>query len=439
MKFYNRNQELAELQNVRELAFAEHSKLTVLTGRRRIGKTSLILKSCENTTTVYWFVKRSNEADLCAKFAEIASQELGIAIPGTVYSFTELFEFIMEAGTRNKFNLVIDEFQEFFNINPSIYSGMQDIWDRYRTKTNINLIVSGSVYTLMEQIFKDAKEPLYGRSDRVLKLYPFTTDVMKEILHDYKPHYHPDDLLALYTFTGGVPKYIELLMDAKATDMEKMVNFMIQPDSPFLDEGDTLLIQEFGKKYGNYFSVIGAIADGRNTLPEMEERLGISLGGYLKRLEEDYNIVVKKRPILSKEGTQTVRYGISDPFLRFWFRYFNKYQSLLEIRNFDGLATVIKKDYPTYSGLVLEEYFRQKMIESGEFLNIGSWWEAKGNANEIDIVGIYLFEKKALVAEVKRQRKNFKPELFQQKVEAIRQKLLFKYEIESKCLTLEDM
>ncbi|MCD8092305.1 MAG: ATP-binding protein [Bacteroides sp.] len=439
MKFYNRNQELAELQSVRELAFAEHSKLTVLTGRRRIGKTSLILKSCENTTTVYWFVKRSNEADLCAKFAEIASQELGIAIPGTVYSFTELFEFIMEAGTRNKFNLVIDEFQEFFNINPSIYSGMQDIWDRYRTKTNVNLIVSGSVYTLMEQIFKDAKEPLYGRSDRVLKLYPFTTDVMKEILHDYKPHYHPDDLLALYTFTGGVPKYIELLMDAKATDMEKMVNFMIQPDSPFLDEGDTLLIQEFGKKYGNYFSVIGAIADGRNTLPEMEERLGISLGGYLKRLEEDYNIVVKKRPILSKEGTQTVRYGISDPFLRFWFRYFNKYQSLLEIRNFDGLATVIKKDYPTYSGLVLEEYFRQKMIESGEFLNIGSWWEAKGNANEIDIVGIYLFEKKALVAEVKRQRKNFKPELFQQKVEAIRQKLLFKYEIESKCLTLEDM
>lgn len=439
MKFYNRNQELAELQSVRELAFAEHSKLTVLTGRRRIGKTSLILKSCENTTTVYWFVKRSNEADLCAKFAEIASQELGIAIPGTVYSFTELFEFIMEAGTKNKFNLVIDEFQEFFNINPSIYSGMQDIWDRYRTKTNVNLIVSGSVYILMKQIFKDAKEPLYGRSDRVLKLYPFTTDVMKEILHDYKPHYHPDDLLALYTFTGGVPKYIELLMDAKATDMEKMVNFMIQPDSPFLDEGDTLLIQEFGKKYGNYFSVIGAIADGRNTLPEMKERLGISLGGYLKRLEEDYNIVVKKRPILSKEGTQTVRYGISDPFLRFWFRYFNKYQSLLEIRNFDGLATVIKKDYPTYSGLVLEEYFRQKMIESGEFLNIGSWWEAKGNANEIDIVGIYLFEKKALVAEVKRQRKNFKPELFQQKVEAIRQKLLFKYEIESKCLTLEDM
>lgn len=439
MKFYNREKELDELQKVRELAFSEHSKLTVLTGRRRIGKTSLIFKSCENTPTLYWFVKRSNEADLCSKFAETVAQVLNITIPGKIYNFTELFEFVMEQGIRNKFNLVIDEFQEFYNINPSVYSGMQDIWDRFRTRTNVNLIVSGSVYTLMEQIFKNAKEPLYGRSDRVLKLYPFTTNVIKQILHDYKPDYTPDDLLALYTFTGGVPKYIELLMDAGTTEMESMVDFMVQPDSPFIDEGNTLLIQEFGKKYGNYFSIIGAIAEGRNTITEMEAKLGISLGGYLKRLEEDYSIVSKKRPIFSKEGTQTVRYEISDPFLRFWFRYFDKYQSLLEIRNFSGLSSIIKRDYPTYSGFMLEDYFRQKMIESGEFLNIGSWWETKGNANEIDIVGIYLFEKKALIAEVKRLRKNFKPELFQSKIEAIHKKVLFKYEIEGKCLTLEDM
>ena len=87
MKFYNRKKELAELQKVRELAFAEHSKLTVLTGRRRIGKTSLIFKSCEDTLTLYWFVKRSNEADLCARFVDITSQTLNITIPGRIYSF----------------------------------------------------------------------------------------------------------------------------------------------------------------------------------------------------------------------------------------------------------------------------------------------------------------------------------------------------------------
>ena len=161
----------------------------------------------------------------------------------------------------------------------------------------------------------------------------------------------------------------------------------------------------------------------------------------LKRLEEDYDLVKKKRPIFSKEGSQTVRYDVSDMFLRFWFRYFIKYQSLIEIRNFDRLADIIIKDYPTFSGLALEKYFRQQMMESGEFAEIGSWWQGRGNddQSEIDIVGLYFGEKKALVAEVKRQSKNFRPDLFALKVETLRRKALFKYEITSKCLSMEDM
>lgn len=86
-------------------------------------------------------------------------------------------------------------------------------------------------------------------------------------------------------------------------------------------------------------------------------------------------------------------------------------------------------------------YFRQQMMESFEFMDIGSWWEGKRNIDqhEIDIVGIYTDNKRALVVEVKRQRKNFKLELFQQKIEAIRKKILFKYKIETRCWSMEDM
>ena len=87
---------------------------------------------------------------------------------------------------------------------------------------------------------------------------------------------------------------------------------------------------------------------------------GISLGGQLKRLEEDYNLVKKKRLILSKENSQSVRYEISDLFLRFWFRYFIKYQSYIEIQNYERLANIIKDDYPTFSGLALKMYFCQQ-------------------------------------------------------------------------------
>lgn len=441
MKFYDREKELAALEKIRRMAFSDHSRLTVLTGRRRIGKTSLVFKSCEGSPTVYLFVSRSNEADLCARFVAEVRQSLEVYVPDFV-RFAELFRFLMDLGTRVEYNLVIDEFQEFYYINPEVYSLMQDTWDRFRKQSHVNLIVSGSVYTLMNRIFRDAKEPLYGRADNVMKLFPFTTPVLKEILADHKPGYTKDDLLALYTFTGGVPKYIELFMDNGCTDMGGMVDFMLQPESSFLTEGQALLIQEFGKKYGNYFSILSAISNGRNTLPEMEAAMGgISLGGQLRRLEEDYDLVKRKRPIMSKENSQAVRYEVADMFLRFWFRYFVKYQSYIEIRNYERLADIIKKDYPTFSGLALEMYFRQQMEESKEFAEIGAWWQGKGGGeqDEIDIVGIYAEEKRALVAEVKRQAKNFKPELFAGKVEALRKKALFHYEIESRLFSMEDM
>ena len=154
---------------------------------------------------------------------------------------------------------------------------------------------------------------------------------------------------------------------------------------------------------------------------------------------DDYNIIIRQRPILAKESSTTVRYEICDNFIRFWFNYFDRNRSLIEIKNFVGLRNIIEADYPTYSGKILELYFKQKFAESYQFRAIGSWWETKGNQNEIDIVALGLEKNKAVVAEVKRQRKNFKPELLEQKVEHLKKKLLPRYTIETMCLSLEDM
>lgn len=404
----------------------------------------MILKSCENTPSVYFFVRRSNEATLCSQFAETASHSLHTYIPSEITSFVSLFEALMTVGRNLSFNLVIDEFQEFFYINPSIYSGIQDVWDRYKDTTHVNFIASGSVYTLMYRIFMEYKEPLYGRCDVVVKLKPFTTTVLKQILSDYHPHYTNDDLLALYTLTGGVPKYIELLLDKKCFTVQKMIDAVIQENSIFLEEGNVLLIQEFGKKYGNYYAILSAIASGKNTASEISESIGnASVGGLLQRLEEDYEVIAKKRPLLAKEATQNVRYEITDNFLRFWFRYIVKHQDFVQAGLFAQLAAIVKADYPTYSGLTLERYFREQLKEKQLYKSIGSWWEtSKGKVadqNEIDIVALSAESPNVLIAEVKRQRKNFKPERFQQKVEVIRTKLFFKEEIETACLTLEDM
>lgn len=440
MKFYNRTSELVELKRIQKLSFSDHSRLTVVTGRRRIGKTSLIMKAVEDSPVVYLFVGRKNEATLCAEYIPLISQTLNVYIPNEIKTFRSLFQYIMELATRMEFNLIIDEFQEFYNINESIYSDMQNIWDQYRKKSRMNLIVSGSIYSLMQKIFQNSKEPLFGRADNIIKLSAFNLFTLKEIMNDYRPEYTNDDLLALYTFTGGVPKYIELFCDNDSLSVDEMISFMIRENSSFIDEGKNLLIEEFGKNYATYFSILSAISGGINTQPGIEAALGEkSIGGQIKRLIEDYNIITRQRPILAKEGTQAVRYEITDNFIRFWFNYFDRHRSMIEIKNYIGLQGIVKSDYPTYTGKTLEMYFKQQFAETYQYRAIGSWWELKTGENEIDIVALKLEKNQAVVAEVKRQRKNFKPELLAAKVEHLRRKVLPKFEIETICLSLDDM
>ena len=306
MRFYDRTSELAELQRIKNLSFNDHSRLTVVTGRRRIGKTSLIMRSIEDSPTVYLFVGRKNEATLCAEFIPVIAQSLETFVPNEIRTFRSLFQYLMELSVSRAFNLVIDEFQEFYNINESVYSDMQNLWDQYRRKSRMNLIVSGSINSLMQKIFQNSKEPLFGRADNIIKLSAFSLTTLKEIIHDHRPDYSNDDLLALYAFTG-----VELFCDNGALSVDEMINFMIRENSPFTDEGKNLLVEEFGKNYATYFSILSAISGGINTQPEIEAALGNkSIGGQIKRLIEDYNIIVRKRPILAKEGLSVMKYRI---------------------------------------------------------------------------------------------------------------------------------
>jgi hypothetical protein len=115
-------------------------------GRRRIGKTSLIWKAYENETFLYFFAARKAEAELCESYQLEIEQKLGIQTLGRVDSFAQLFEFILKLSVERPVTLFIDEFQEFFRVNKSIYSDMQRIWDMHQNTAHINLIVCGSIY-----------------------------------------------------------------------------------------------------------------------------------------------------------------------------------------------------------------------------------------------------------------------------------------------------
>ena len=188
------------------------------------------------------------------------------------------------------------------------------------------------------------------------------------------------------------------------------------------------------------------IANGEVTQKEIEVSLGVNvLGGHLKMLEEKYGIIRKKRPIGAKSGSQTVRYEIQDNFFRFWFRYINRYAQLIEIGNFPALEQIILSDYPTFSGISLERWFKQKMVESHRYKTIGSWWcggevNAKGNKDdfEIDIVAETI-DGDAEAYEVKRNPQKYNPSRLKEKVEIMRRHLFRNQEVKMVGLSMEDM
>jgi AAA+ ATPase superfamily predicted ATPase len=415
-RFYGRETELKQLKDIQQKS-TKGSQFTVLTGRRRIGKTQLLLKAFEKTEMLYFFVARKSEVLLCKDFQKEIVEKLNIPISGEVNSFATLFEYLLRFSETKNITLVIDEFQEFYSVNPSVYSEMQRIWDVFHARGKLNLIVCGSVVSLMHHIFQNNKEPLFGRAQHNIQLKAFDTQTLKTILKDYHPKYKPDDLLALFIFTGGVAKYVQLFMDNKATTRNKMIACLTAENSIFIQEGKNMLIEEFGRDYAVYFSILSCIAEGKNRRSEMENMLQKEVGGYLSKMEHDYRLISRFTPVFS-ESSKHMRYVMDDNFLHFWFRFMYKYSHIIEIGALNQLKMIIDRDFETYSGLMLERYFRTKARESKKFTQIGGYWNRKGDL-EIDFIAINEIEKKMKVAEIKRKKEKIRLPLLQQKMQRL--------------------
>lgn len=435
MRFYDRVQELETLREI-EVASAESAQMTMIVGRRRVGKTTLLRNAFTVTPMLYFFIGRKNEILLCEEFVEEIESKLGEAF-GHFTSFAQLFKVLMQLSFRKNFTLIIDEFQEFKSINPSLFSDMQNIWDANKEESRMNLVICGSIYSMMKQIFENSKEPLYGRATARMHIRPFDINTLKEILADNNPDYKSEDLLTFYLLTGGVAKYIEQLVIRKAFTKDKMLKTVLSPGSYFLEEGKDVLIEEFGRDYSNYFSILALIASSKTARGDIESTLNMPIGGYLDKLENEYNIIRRIRPFMAKEGSRNNKYKIVDNFLQFWFRFIYKYRSAVEIGNLDYVRQIVERDYETYSGYILEKYFRQQLAESKAYSDVQSYWDRKGE-NEIDIIAVNDFEKRLLIGEVKRNKERINLHILENKATEIARKYA-DYQIEYKGFSLKDM
>jgi len=364
-KFVDREEELSALKKALE---SNRFELIVVYGRRRVGKTRLVLEALKNKEYVYYLAVEKGNLERFKKTAAKVSSEIKYAKE----DWESFFYFL-----KNKI-IVIDEFPNLIKEDKTIISLFQKIVDENLLNTKTKLILIGSSISMMKEKVLSYKSPLYGRRTGQIKLKPLKFKYLKEFF----PSASPQELVEIYGFTGGTPYYLEKIKTPFWSWLDEELK---DPKSFLKEEGDFLLRYEF-EEIGTYKRILEAIASGKTKLGEIKSFVGKpSITEYIKNLIE-IELIEHIKPVT---GGKRGIYQIADNFTRFWFRYI--YPNLSEIELGIFTAQDIKQDYNNYLGEVFEKIALEFIAEEvarrklPKVTKIGKWWH-KGE--EIDIVGL---------------------------------------------------
>jgi len=395
MKFYNREEEIKILNNIKR-----DFRIAVI-GRRRIGKTTLVESFYKRNCITFFIPAEKAEKEIINDWIIEYS---GLHLP-KVDNFKEFFDFIF-FHFKDKV-IFIDEIQNLLKVNKSFFFDLQRQIDKYKPK----LVVSGSLISSMKKIIEDYKSPIYGRFDFIIKLKELDFKTVYKICRDL--NLDIEQTFMLYSIFGGIPKYYELIEKLKTFKFEEFVlDSFVKYPRPLYEEIRTMLREEFGKEYKTFFSILSAISQGKNKLSEIANYIGKEQTGitkYLAILRHDFELIERKVPAISgKKGI----YALKNNIFLFWLNNVWRYAQLLEIREEDKAVEIIKKNLNKHISLVFEKIIHDllalKIIPlQFTFTKLGNQWGKikdmpKGkNTYEIDLIGLNEQAKKILFVECK--------------------------------------
>lgn len=393
--FVGRHQELEQLNQ----AYQENDfQFTVIYGRRRIGKTSLINEFLKDKKSIYYVALEENAEDNLKRFSDAISIFKNTDQGGKekFANFEECFKEITHLAQKQRVILVIDEFPYLAKAYPTISSMLQSYIDHEFKETNLFLILCGSSMSFMERQVLGYQSPLYGRRTLALKLEPFKLSEAHEML----PKLSKEDAFIINTVCGGVPQYLSYMSDSMSVADNIKKNFLSKSGRLF-DEPNNLLQQEL-RDTTNYNSIINAIASGASKHSKIAQSAHLQTGPlttYLNNLI-DLGIVEKKLPVTEqkKSKSKNIVYRICDGMFRFWYTFVGKQTDLIE-RGLTDLAWVkVQKGLSDFMGPEFEKYSQDFMwsqdmnekIVPNPFIHLGNWWGTDKRTHqqvELDIVG----------------------------------------------------
>ena len=392
--FIGRDNELEILDDL--FSWKDKGHMVAISGRRRIGKTALIeewIKKRNPSRVFYWYARVGTAQDQLARFSR-ALYEFQTGTPAPAVFTYPNWDAALEtigglAAHDERLVVIIDEFTYLIASDSGVASDFQKVWDLNLKNKNILLIISGSYMGMMHDYVLSPKAPLYQRAQRVIQLQPLTFGHTKE----YFKKYNPDERMFIYAVFGGVPGFWERINQDR-TPEENLIDLLLTSNSPMHGE-PRLLLHDHVTAPSTYVSILRAIAEGNRRSSEVAAVTGMaatSLPPYIQKLES-IGLIERRRSLAAGPKTKMRRYYVSDPFLRFYFRFVeNRIPQFRLGENKQALAEINKHMVDFIGANTWEEVCREWTLRAGTRKiipvladEVGEAWKQK--EVQIDVYG----------------------------------------------------
>lgn len=408
--FIGREKELAILE---ELYTSSRFEFLVLYGRRRVGKTSLLVEFMKKHKVIFFSAQEKNNALNLQDFSRCVQTYFDGMSFTTFADWEQAFNYISKKSQNDKTVLVIDEFPFIASEYPAIKSILQHTIDHVWRNKNIMLVLCGSSISFMENEIMGYKSPLYGRSTMQLELKAF--DYLESSL--FFPDYSYEDKLLAYGILGGIPCYLASFDNSRPLKWNIARNIL--RTGAFLQNEPQLLLKMELREPSVYNSIFEAIASGASRLNDISMKIheeSYKCSKYINTLR-NLKLVEKLTPCGENESSKKSLYAIKDNFYSFWYYFVFANKTYYELLGEEASAEQIMQRMPDYMGKIFEQICTQYMLRQARagalpFVpkEIGRWWgnnPKKRSQDDMDILCLNYDGTAAIFCECKFRNEQF--------------------------------
>lgn len=425
--FIGREHELKALETTYE---KKGFGMTVIYGRRRVGKSTLIREFVKDKKVIFYTATKVGAERNFELFSKQVMDVIEPAYSDAVFSSVEKVLDIITMKLKDndeKIVLVIDELPYWAEKDESLLSIFQKYIDTQWLDKNLMIILCGSTLSFMENKVLSEKSPIFGRRDSQIKLEAF--NYKDSAL--FVPNYSYEDKAICYGVTGGVAKYLALFDPSKSLDYN-IERLFFNIDGYLFDEPRNLLTQEFADVtlVNNIMEQVAAGETALNIIATKVHENNNTVLYLLKKLI-DVGLVEKRYCITEEKNKKKTQYVLKDYMFKFWYQYIPKAVSVIELGQGQVYyKKVVKPQIHSYMASVFEGMCRYYTLEQGiqgEFGSLitetGTWWGVEQLSNDegrkysqsadIDVVGISAIDNTAVVGECKFKNEKIDKEIYE--------------------------